>query len=122
MISGVKLRVERLLLFVNSSLLSCLCVCLKFKSVTKVQKSFFSPTPIYITPTAYAKGENNYVHNSVERYDVRTNSWDTMKIMPMSRLGFGIAAIEERIFLVGGMTGETALIVQSMKEDDSLTL
>ena len=53
------------------------------------------------------QGENNYVHNSVERFDVRTNSWETMRSMPIPRLGFGIAAVGHNVYIAGGMTGKS---------------
>ena len=72
----------------------CLCVC---KVIGRFSGKDREECP---------SGENNYVHNSVERYDVSTNSWEILKPMPIPRLGFGIAAIGDKVYIAGGMTGK----------------
>jgi len=56
------------------------------------------------------QGENNYVHISVERYDVSCNSWEIMQPMPIPRLGFAIERIDTKIFIVGGLTGSLRML------------
>ena len=42
---------------------------------------------------------------SIERYDLRTDSWSLVDNMNGRRLQFGVAVIDEKLFLVGGRDG-----------------
>ena len=48
---------------------------------------------------------------SVEAYNPRTNTWIQKKDMPVSRVAFGIGVVDEKIYIIGGMTrfGEAKL-------------
>jgi hypothetical protein len=49
------------------------------------------------------KGEINVGPlNSVERYDSKTDTWSLMTPMNTARYDFGIANLDERIFVCGG--------------------
>ena len=42
---------------------------------------------------------------SIERYDLRTDSWGLVDNMSGRRLQFGVAVIDDKLFLVGGRDG-----------------
>ena len=43
--------------------------------------------------------------NSIEKYDLRTNSWNHEGHMSGRRLQFGVAVIEDKLYMVGGRDG-----------------
>ncbi len=43
--------------------------------------------------------------NTVERYDPRTDRWDTLSQMGAKRSNFGVENIEENIYVAGGFDG-----------------
>jgi len=42
---------------------------------------------------------------SIEKYDLRTNTWTQIANMNGRRLQFGVAVIEDKLYVVGGRDG-----------------
>ncbi len=42
---------------------------------------------------------------SIERYDLRTNTWTQVANMNGRRLQFGVAVIDDKLYVVGGRDG-----------------
>ncbi|KAK6485354.1 kelch-like protein 1 isoform X2 [Huso huso] len=55
----------------------------------------------------YAVGgmDNNKGASTIEKYDLRTNSWTQAGMMNGRRLQFGVAVIEENLYVIGGRDG-----------------
>ena len=44
-------------------------------------------------------------NTSIEKYDLRTNSWTQVANMNGRRLQFGVAVIDDKLYVVGGRDG-----------------
>ncbi|XP_028656901.1 kelch-like protein 1 [Erpetoichthys calabaricus] len=55
----------------------------------------------------YAVGgmDNNKGSSTIEKYDLRTNTWTQAGMMNGRRLQFGVAVIDEKLFVIGGRDG-----------------
>lgn len=55
----------------------------------------------------YAIGGNGDYHNTNEMYDPTTDTWETKAPLLTSRKSFGIAVYQDKIYVMGGVTGYT---------------
>ena len=62
----------------------------------KIQPTFVA----HFFPPLFLSGAN-----SIEKYDLRTNQWSHLGHMSGRRLQFGVAVIEDRLYMVGGRDG-----------------
>lgn len=55
---------------------------------------------MYITAIYYYEGAT-----SIEKYDLRTNMWTPVANMNGRRLQFGVAVLDDKLYVVGGRDG-----------------
>ncbi|KAK4810337.1 hypothetical protein QYF61_019140 [Mycteria americana] len=64
-------------------------------------------------PQASFRQRKDYCTTTIEKYDLRTNSWIQIGTMNGRRLQFGVAVIDNKLYIVGGRDGlKTSNIVE----------
>lgn len=58
---------------------------------------------------------------TIEKYDLRTNTWVQVGVMNGRRLQFGVAVIDNKLYVVGGRDGlKTSNMVECYNPDNNV--
>lgn len=82
-----------------------------FSNCLRVQMYELYLQLLYIFPIVWSKSFTEYLTlillgaTVVERFDLRTNSWQSVTLMNSRRLQFGAAVMDDKILFVGGRDG-----------------
>ncbi|MCL2172528.1 MAG: hypothetical protein FWB84_02620 [Candidatus Bathyarchaeota archaeon] len=78
-----------------------------------VTSGVYAAQKIYVIGTSY-DFDNAILHNSV--YDPISNTWLSIKPLPTARDGFGVAIVDDILYVIGGYTSNELLNYYSRKE------
>ena len=84
--------------------------------VTGVASGMYAPKRIYILGTVYDGSIPANLRSINQVYNPEKNTWSTGKAMPTIRSGFGVAVINDVLYVIGGRTNEYGTPILSLNE------
>jgi len=84
--------------------------------VTGVASGMYAPKRIYILGTVYDGSIPANLRSINQVYNPEKNTWSTGKAMPTIRSGFGVAVIDDVLYVIGGRTNEYGTPILSLNE------